>query len=373
MGMGPPVNQPNPALAPQGGQQTAPAGPGGYTAQGPAGPIMGTAGTIGAAPPVGAGAVRSGNFAMAGGTMVPSKPIIQGMDSTLGAGQSSGTYSYLFANGGAMGYADGGMPGQMPAPTQQMQQPSQQPPQQGLPPQGQEPGQGQGQPFGQPGQSPTPQIDPQMVSMRIDQLIQQNPQVGQQLQQAAQQMGITPQNAQQVSQIVMLAMQRPELYPQIRQYCIQTFGLDDADMPPQFDPQFLSALAVLAHVGSGGAGLTAPPPPDVSGQMSVVPGQGMPQQQMQQPPGAPGAAPGGPPQQGQPGQPPQQGQPQQPGQPQPMQAGGNVQGPGTGTSDSIPANLSDGEFVIPADVVKAKGTEFFQKLLDQYHTQVRQQ
>lgn len=51
-----------------------------------------------------------------------------------------------------------------------------------------------------------------------------------------------------------------------------------------------------------------------------------------------------------------------------------LQGPGTGRSDSIPATingsqpaaLSDGEFVIPAHVVRAKGTEFFEKLLAQY-------
>lgn len=63
--------------------------------------------------------------------------------------------------------------------------------------------------------------------------------------------------------------------------------------------------------------------------------------------------------------------------------GGKVAGPGTGTSDSIPvpvrgvnggygrAYLSDGEFVVPADVVKAKGTEFFNKMIETYHTPVR--
>lgn len=51
--------------------------------------------------------------------------------------------------------------------------------------------------------------------------------------------------------------------------------------------------------------------------------------------------------------------------------GGPVDGPGTGTSDSIPARLSDGEYVIPADVVRAKGTQFFDKLLDKHHTPVR--
>lgn len=49
---------------------------------------------------------------------------------------------------------------------------------------------------------------------------------------------------------------------------------------------------------------------------------------------------------------------------------GAVAGPGTGTSDSINARLSNGEFVIPADVVRAKGEEFFQKLLEKHHTEV---
>ena len=35
--------------------------------------------------------------------------------------------------------------------------------------------------------------------------------------------------------------------------------------------------------------------------------------------------------------------------------GGGVSGPGTGTSDSIPAMLSDGEFVMTADAVKGFG------------------
>jgi len=55
-------------------------------------------------------------------------------------------------------------------------------------------------------------------------------------------------------------------------------------------------------------------------------------------------------------------------------SGKKLVGPGTGTSDSIPAvidghkpaALSSGEFVIPAHVVRAKGTEFFDKLIAQY-------
>ena len=46
---------------------------------------------------------------------------------------------------------------------------------------------------------------------------------------------------------------------------------------------------------------------------------------------------------------------------------GHVTGPGSGISDSIPARLSDGEYVVPADVVKQLGVRYFDKLLDKYH------
>lgn len=59
------------------------------------------------------------------------------------------------------------------------------------------------------------------------------------------------------------------------------------------------------------------------------------------------------------------------------EANGLIRGPGTGTSDSIGAvnrdtgqrvALSDGEFVVPADVVRRKGLEFFEKLVEKNHT-----
>jgi hypothetical protein len=53
-----------------------------------------------------------------------------------------------------------------------------------------------------------------------------------------------------------------------------------------------------------------------------------------------------------------------PGQ-QPMEKkrGGPVSGPGTATSDSIPARLSDGEYIIPTHVVTALGQDFFDQIL----------
>lgn len=48
--------------------------------------------------------------------------------------------------------------------------------------------------------------------------------------------------------------------------------------------------------------------------------------------------------------------------------GGKIKGPGTGVSDSIPAMLSNGEYVISKDVVDAVGVEFFDALQASLHT-----
>lgn len=57
--------------------------------------------------------------------------------------------------------------------------------------------------------------------------------------------------------------------------------------------------------------------------------------------------------------------------------GGQITGPGTGTSDSIPAvntdtgqplAVSNGEYEIPPQVVQALGKDFFDELIAQYHT-----
>lgn len=47
--------------------------------------------------------------------------------------------------------------------------------------------------------------------------------------------------------------------------------------------------------------------------------------------------------------------------------GGHVRGPGSGTSDSIPARLSDGEFVLPADTVRKVGVKSLRDLVDMTH------
>lgn len=67
-------------------------------------------------------------------------------------------------------------------------------------------------------------------------------------------------------------------------------------------------------------------------------------------------------------------------QKQALANGGKVKGPGTGTSDSVPANtptgpirVSNGEYIIPADVVQKFGANAFDKLVQQHHVPAEMQ
>lgn len=48
-------------------------------------------------------------------------------------------------------------------------------------------------------------------------------------------------------------------------------------------------------------------------------------------------------------------------------------GDGSGVDDQVPIMASKEEYIIPADVVRAKGVEFFDKLVDRYHTPAEEQ
>lgn len=49
------------------------------------------------------------------------------------------------------------------------------------------------------------------------------------------------------------------------------------------------------------------------------------------------------------------------------------EGDGTGIDDQVPILASKEEYIIPADVVRAKGVEFFDKLVERYHTPAEEQ
>ena len=49
------------------------------------------------------------------------------------------------------------------------------------------------------------------------------------------------------------------------------------------------------------------------------------------------------------------------------------EGDGSGIDDQVPIMASKDEYIIPADVVRAKGVEFFDKLVERYHTPAEEQ
>lgn len=49
------------------------------------------------------------------------------------------------------------------------------------------------------------------------------------------------------------------------------------------------------------------------------------------------------------------------------------EGDGSGIDDQVPIQASKGEYIIPADVVRKKGEEFFDRLVEKYHTPAAQQ
>ena len=211
-------------------------------------------------------------------------------------------------------YATGGMVGQPPV---GMAPPSA-PPQAGLSP----PMTAQGAQSQTP-QQPQPPANPQMFDSNAADLLNQHPEVKQQIQKAVQQAlasgQLTMQEAQLGVQLAQACINNPALWPQLRAFAIQNGLATDAQIPQQYDQGLVMAILIAAKAvqdpnnGGGAKGRYA--------------------------------------------------------------TGGMITGPGNGTSDSIPATtdtgnsikVSNGEFIIPKHVVMAKGTDFFNKMIESYN------
>ena len=200
---------------------------------------------------------------------------------------------------------------------------------------------GMGQAGVQP-QQPQAPIPPQQVEMQIQQFINQYPDRVAQIQQVIQaglQAGeLTMEEMNMAEQLAMTALQNPELYPNLRRLAIQQGFAGEQDISTQYDEGLIIAVLIAARaakqMGQGGGmqvpamGQAVSPPANfaMGGMVDdkiVTPGE--------------------------------------------MAAdGGKVVGPGTGTSDSIPIRVSTGEYVIPANVVRMKGKEFFDSMLEKY-------
>jgi len=180
------------------------------------------------------------------------------------------------------------------------------------------------------------QPDAQQIQAQIAQMMR-DPQMVQRLLarpvQLMQSGELTPDEVVTMGRVAEAAMFNPALYPQLRQF-VAAQGM--TPLPPSFDPTVIINIIVISRALQQSMG---------SGGQATQPGQvpSMDQAQMVNPTG--------------------------------MQEGGAVFGPGTGRSDSIgtinrttstPVSIANGEYVIPAHVVRAKGRDFFDGLLRKY-------
>lgn len=175
--------------------------------------------------------------------------------------------------------------------------------------------------LGTPQQGPT---DSRMLEAQIDEMLRNNPEIVARLR-AGIEAGIQSGelDANELNMIVQLArtvMQNPEMYPQIRQLAIQRGIATEADLPAQYDEGLL--IAIIAAAKSMEA--------DVEFE-----GGGMQSAQMQQPQAS-------------------------------MRSGGKLPDDSPNKDGSIPITAHEGEYVIPSHIVKAKGTEFFDSMLEKY-------
>lgn len=183
-----------------------------------------------------------------------------------------------------------------------------------------------GAPSGAPGLAPQgagQQVSPQQMQAEAQRFVQQNPQQMQQIQmgiqQAMQQGDLTPQELNMMVQMATAALQNPSLYPQLRRAAIQQGLATEADISPQFDPGLLYVLIIVGQA--------------MQGQVA---------------PGLPGGTPTD-------------------GQPMPsMKMGGALPTKSPNPDGGIPIKAHEGEYVIPAEVVRAKGTDFFDSLVKKY-------
>lgn len=175
-----------------------------------------------------------------------------------------------------------------------------------------------------------------VMEQNINDMMRKNPQMVQQIQntiQAGLQSGeLTQQELNMAVQLATVALQNPEMYPYVRNFAIQQGLADEQSLSPQYDEGLLFVILLAARIAQqsmGGQNMIQGGSPAMAGnqpQMAMANG----------------------------------------GQVSDGTQGGKVVGPGHDTSDNITIAVSPGEYVIPAKIVKMKGKEFFDSLLNKY-------
>jgi hypothetical protein len=161
-------------------------------------------------------------------------------------------------------------------------------------------------------------LRPEQIIPEAQRFVQQHPEQVQQmlaeLQGLLQSGELTREELNMVIQMARAAAQNPALYPQLRRVAIQRGVAEPGEISEQFDAGLIFVLVLMGEAMQAGAGAS--------------------------------------------------GQPEQAGVMPSFKQGGML--PGKDKSRPVVAQLHEGEYVIPANVVKAKGTEFFDRMLESY-------
>ena len=183
-------------------------------------------------------------------------------------------------------------------------------------------------PAGLQQQMPQGPANPAMMEGQINQTMAQNPEMVARIR-AAIEAGIQSGelDVNQLNMIIQLArtvQQNPAMYPQIRQMVIQRGLIPAEEIPEQYDEGLITTIimaakAMEADVQIEGAEMMQPQPPQMMNEGGILIG--------------------------------------------PSHAQGGIPTKIAGVNN---AEMEGGEYVIPKNVVKAKGTEFFDKMLKQY-------
>jgi hypothetical protein len=163
------------------------------------------------------------------------------------------------------------------------------------------------------------------IDQQAQQFMQQNPQqveqIKAQVQQAMDAGEIDAQSLNMFVQVATTALQNPDMWPQLRQVLIQQGMLDAEDVGAEYDQGFLIILYIIGKTMGGGQ-MTTPAPEQGGMPMSA-------------------------------GQAPQMS----------MAKGGALPAKSKNPDGSIPINAHEGEYVIPADVVRRLGTDHLDKMI----------
>ena len=123
-------------------------------------------------------------------------------------------------------------------------------------------------------------------------------------------------------QLATVAAQNPEMYPNVRRFAIQQGISTEQDLPQQYDQGLVFVLLLAARAVQadlGGQNMMQGDSPAMAG-----------------------------------------------GQPIPSMAKGGMTPDSKKSDGSVLINAHEGEYVVPANVVKMKGKEFFDNLVEKY-------